>query len=88
LAAAVIDSLEHRGVRIPDDISVVGCGGAEIIGLSTCQTDWYDLGRQAIEMLLDAADAGGAPRVEHRLLAPTLRTGRTSGPVAGAAGDE
>jgi len=88
LAAAVIECLERRGVRIPGDVSVVGCGGAEIIGLSTCQTDWYDLGRQAIEMLLDAADVARAPRVEHRLLAPTLRIGRTSGPVAGGAGDE
>jgi LacI family transcriptional regulator len=88
LAAAVIESLERRGVKVPADVSVVGCGGAEIIGLSTCQTDWYDVGRQAMEMLLAAADSQAGARVEHRLLAPTLRVGRTCGPVASGTGGE
>jgi LacI family transcriptional regulator len=88
LANAVIESLERRGFRGPADVSVVGCGGAEIIGLSTCQTDWYELGRQAMEMALAAAESPVSAGVEHRLLAPALRVGRTSGPVAASAGGE
>jgi DNA-binding LacI/PurR family transcriptional regulator len=98
LATAVIESLERLGVKVPAEVSVVGCGGAEIIGLTTCQTDWYDVGRQAMEMLLaSAAMSGAAPpgaaalgaaQVEHRLLAPKLHVGRTSGPVAASLGGE
>lgn len=82
LAAHVIDSLERRGVRVPEEVSVVGCGGADMIGLTTTQTDWYELGKQAMQMLLTAGEPGATVGVEHRLLAPTLRLGRTTGPVA------
>lgn len=82
LAAHVIDSLERRGVQVPEDVSVVGCGGADMIGLTTCQIDWYELGKQAMSMLLSAAEPGATPSVEHRVLPPTLRPGRTSAAVA------
>jgi DNA-binding LacI/PurR family transcriptional regulator len=88
LAAHVIDSLERRGVRVPEDLSVVGCGGADMIGLTTCQTDWYELGKQAMGMLLTAAEPGATPGVEHRLLSPTLRPGRTAAPVASSRAGE
>jgi len=81
-AAHMIDSLERRGVRVPEDSSVVGCGGADMIGLTMCQTDWYELGKQAMGMLLKAAEPGSTPGVEHRVSSPTLRPGRTAAPVA------
>jgi LacI family transcriptional regulator len=78
LALHVIEALERRGVRVPEELSVVGCGGAAAIGLTTCQTDWYDLGRQAMEMLLRAAEPDSVSDVEHRLLSPSLQVGRTT----------
>jgi len=52
--AAALD----RGLRVPADISVVGCGGEEVVNLSCTQLDWQAMGRKAVQMLLKAVELG------------------------------
>lgn len=70
-----------RGLRVPDDISVVGCGGEEVVNLSCTQLDWQALGRTAVQMLLRAVDKDGAFESEHLLVPYQWREGCTTGPV-------
>jgi DNA-binding LacI/PurR family transcriptional regulator/DNA-binding transcriptional regulator YhcF (GntR family) len=82
LAQFTIESLERRGSKVPETVSVVGCGGAEAIGLTMCQSDWYDQGRRAMQMLLRLLEPGSVTDVEHLQIPPALRLGRTTGPPA------
>jgi LacI family transcriptional regulator len=56
--------LRDRGVRVPDDIAVVGFDNWEIIAaatrppLTTVDMNLYELGRQAGLRLLDRIDGG------------------------------
>lgn len=82
LAQFTIEALERRGAKVPESVSVVGCGGAEAIGLTMCQSDWYDQGRRAMQMLLRLLEPGSVTDVEHLQIPPVLRLGRTTGPPA------
>lgn len=82
LAQFTIEALERRGAKVPETVSVVGCGGAEAIGLTMCQSDWYDQGRRAMQMLLRLLEPGSVTDVEHLQIPPALRLGRTTGPPA------
>src|SRR5262245_29179831 len=78
LAWMVLEDLHRRGVRVPQDVSVMGGGGEEIPGLTCHQPDWHQIGRTAVEVLRRAiADPDGhAP--EHLLSPHALRVGRTT----------
>lgn len=55
-AAAAIQVLTRRGLRVPDDVSVIGFDDAplaELIGLTTIHQPLVDKGRTAATMLLD-----------------------------------
>ena len=70
-AIATIDRLERRGRRVPQDVSVVGYDDVPIAGhcrirLTTVRSDAAEMGRRAVELLLDAARAGR--HVSHREL--------------------
>jgi DNA-binding LacI/PurR family transcriptional regulator len=80
LAALVLDELRRRGVRVPEDLSVLGIGGEEVSGLSCVQADWFGIGRAAVRSLLRAAAAKGEPRPEHRLFPYQSRPGRSAAP--------
>jgi DNA-binding LacI/PurR family transcriptional regulator/DNA-binding transcriptional regulator YhcF (GntR family) len=82
LATFMIEALERRGAKVPETVSVVGCGGAEAIGLTMCQSDWHDQGRRAMQMLLRLLEPGSVTDVEHLQIPPVLRLGRTTGPPA------
>jgi len=71
----------ERGLRVPDDISVVGCGGEEVVNLSCTQLDWPALGRTAVQMLLRAVDEDKADQPEHLLVPYEWRKGGTVVPV-------
>ena len=79
LAQFVIEALEAQGLTVPDDVSIVGCGGVDVVGLTMCQSDWYDQGRRAMQMLLRLLEPGSVTPVEHLEIPPTLRLGRTTG---------
>lgn len=78
LARLAIDELHRRGVRVPQDVSVIGGGGEEIPDLTCHQPDWHLIGRTSVKVLLRAvADPEGhAP--EHLLSPHAMRTGRTT----------
>jgi signal transduction histidine kinase/DNA-binding LacI/PurR family transcriptional regulator len=61
IALGVIRALEARGLRVPEDIAVVGFDDvddsqASIPSVTTVHQSFYDLGRQGIEMLLALMD--------------------------------
>jgi len=73
----------ERGLRVPDDISVVGCGGEEVVNLSCTQLDWPGLGRTAVQMLLRAVDEDKdqAYEPEHLLVPYEWREGGTTASI-------
>jgi LacI family transcriptional regulator len=68
-AIATIDRLERRGLRVPEDVSVVGYDDVPLaahcrIRLTTARSDALEMGRRAVELLANAARAGR--HVAHR----------------------
>jgi len=75
-----------RGLRVPADISVVGCGGEEVVNLSCTQLDWPALGRTAVKMLIRAVDGDKGDEdetyePEHLLVPYEWREGGTTVPI-------
>ncbi|MGH6874166.1 MAG: LacI family DNA-binding transcriptional regulator [Aestuariivirgaceae bacterium] len=70
-AIAVIDQLEQSGLRVPEDVSVIGHDDIPIashsrIRLTTIRSDAVQMGRRAVDLLVGAARTG--KRVGHREL--------------------
>jgi LacI family transcriptional regulator len=62
-AIAVIDQLEHGGLRVPEDVSVIGHDDIPIashsrIRLTTIRSDAVRMGRRAVDLLVGAAREG------------------------------
>jgi DNA-binding LacI/PurR family transcriptional regulator len=60
LAIATIDRLERRGLRVPQDVSVVGYDDIPLaahsrVRLTTVHSDAVEMGRRAVEMVVAAA---------------------------------
>ena len=69
LAIATIDRLERQGLRVPEDISVVGYDDIPLashrrINLTTVHSDAAEMGRRAVDLVLTAAREGR--HVAHR----------------------
>ena len=65
LAIATIDRIERQGLRVPEDISVVGYDNIPLaahrrIKLTTMQSDAGEMGRRAVELVLGAARESSA----------------------------
>ncbi|KAF0962404.1 substrate-binding domain-containing protein [Rhodococcus sp. T7] len=70
LALAALDVAHERGLRVPEDLSVVGFDdipSAKAAGLTTIRQPLVDKGREAAQLLLDII-GGGAGR---KILLPT-----------------
>ena len=80
-ASQLIAAAWKKGYRIPEDLSVIGGGGEEIVNLTCMQIDWHQLGHTAVRMLLKAIDQGEKHEAEHILLPYELRTGGTTAPI-------
>lgn len=75
LALGMLKELRHRGVSIPDDVAVIGCGddsNAEAIGLSSITIPFEESGRQAVRGLQRLAGGAAADSVNETL--PPLLT--------------
>jgi DNA-binding LacI/PurR family transcriptional regulator len=69
LAIAIIDRLERQGLRVPEDISVVGYDDIPLaahrrINLTTIHSDAVEMGRRAVQLAVEAARDGR--HVAHR----------------------
>lgn len=85
IALGVLSALHHHGVRIPQDISVVGYGDTADAAfyeppLTTVREDVAEVGQRAIDMLLDAIN-GGSP--SSLTVKPRLVVRESTAPVPG-----
>lgn len=98
MAIGVIVNLERAGLRVPDDVAVIGYDGTEIASLydpplSTVIQPTYDLGARAMTTLADQMEgrvsttAPGLPDCElivRRSTVPELEDERRCGPIGAA----
>lgn len=66
LAAGAMRAIEQAGLRVPQDIAVVGFDGTELAEmvspqLSTIEQPSQDIGRKAVDLLLNKIDNPDAP---------------------------
>ncbi|MCU1518021.1 MAG: LacI family transcriptional regulator [Pseudarthrobacter sp.] len=74
------------GLRIPEDLSVVGTDNLELIaaalwpGLTTVALPHYEMGRWAVTRLLDDIENPGTPAVQQVLACPLIERGSVGPP--------
>lgn len=88
MALGLLRALSERGVRVPDEVSVVGFDDlpeAEFFSppLTTVRQDFALVGRHSIELLLAQLDPESAPRQRRVVVAATLTSRASTAPPAG-----
>ena len=83
-AIAAMKALEDRGVRIPEDVSVIGIDGLSVSEyvsptLTTMIQPAEEMGRESVRILLDMLEGHEKPR--HLLLPARLRQGASVRPA-------
>ena len=74
------------GLRIPEDVSIVGIDNLELIadalwpGLTTVALPHYEMGRWAVNRVLDDIDHPGAPAEQAQLACPLIERGSVGPP--------
>jgi LacI family transcriptional regulator len=82
-AVGVVKAARSLGVGVPEELSVAGCGDvdmAEIMDLTTLHQPLFELGMQAVNLLLEAIENPGMA-VVNRMLPTELVQRRTTGPM-------
>jgi LacI family transcriptional regulator len=78
MAMGAYQAAGHLGLKIPDDLSIVGVDNLELIadalwpGLSTMALPHYEMGRWAVHKLLNELENPGAPRVHEKIACPLV----------------
>ena len=86
-AIGLLQALDDRGLRVPQDVSVVGyddtwLAGLARIGLTTVHQDPRGIGRNAVSLLLERLD-GDRTSARHVVLKPHLTIRSTTGRAPG-----
>ena len=81
-AVGIIEALHQHGLRVPDDVSVVGYDGTEVSDfhrprLTTVQLPLRDIGFQAVDLLLKNLEQT-SPRARNIVLSARLKIGATT----------
>jgi LacI family transcriptional regulator len=80
-AMGAYEALKERGLRIPEDVAVVGFDNQELIAahlrppLSTVALPHYEMGRWAVGQLIEQAGNGKAPPTRHAIDCPYVERG-------------
>nr|BFE77489.1 hypothetical protein GCM10020093_000900 [Planobispora longispora] len=77
LALGMLRGLMHAGVRVPDDIALIGYddidfAAASAVSLTSIRQPTYQLGRVAAELLLDECDNPGTHAHQQIMFQPEL----------------
>jgi LacI family transcriptional regulator len=89
LAIGAINAILEAGLRVPEDISVIGCGnlhydGCLRVALSSIDQKSQQIGQRAGELVISLIESKQKPRASNYILEPTLviraSTERTAGP--------
>ncbi|MEV5315709.1 LacI family DNA-binding transcriptional regulator [Streptomyces sp. NPDC052610] len=86
MALGLLRALHEAGRRVPDDVSVIGYDdipeAAHLLPpLTTVRTDFGEIGRRALRLLLDRIDEVAEPRIEP-VVPVELVVRRSTGPAA------
>jgi DNA-binding LacI/PurR family transcriptional regulator len=86
-AAGALDGLGATGLRVPEDVSVVGYDNTALsamhhIGLTTIDQPRSTMGREAFSALLERI-RGSRTTVRDQFVSPTLVVRQTTAPPAG-----
>src|SRR5262249_42133839 len=87
-AIGVLDAVRAAGLRVPDDISVIGFDDievAEYLGLTTMHQPQYQLGVRTVELMMEALDNSGQEPVSEILPTELVVRSTTAPPGADAA---
>ncbi|HUG41637.1 MAG TPA: LacI family DNA-binding transcriptional regulator [Longimicrobiales bacterium] len=84
MAVGALSALQEAGLRVPEDVAVVGFDDVPIARyvtppLSTVQVDLQGLGRRAVELLLLALQEGAAHEPRHEVVGTSLVVRRSCG---------
>ena len=77
IALAVMDALKDAGYRIPEDISIIGCGNMRLSEqtvppLTTVDQYTYEMGTKSVEMLLQLINTGEKSECNVHVIEPRV----------------
>ena len=81
MALTVYKRLQERGVKIPEQIAIIGHDGLDMIKMvhpqiTTIEQPRYEMGKLAAQLLIEQIEQGANPR--HVVLQPRLLVGETT----------